>query len=720
MFGQNHQAGQMGRVNGGPGSQRMPLLYSGFQNQQQQQHHQSAHQQQSHTPHQNIQQDHTAHTTNGSLTHHSNYSSGAVTNATPNFTANSVNNGHSSTTRGGQAQLINEHWAEQLKIYKETQQAHNTMLDQHAPNHYARTKGHENRSIPSETTSTNLTSNASPEGEPETDGRSPHVPVSPKRQDWQNMDMSGQGLRVLTAPVFAYTFLNDLYIASNQLTHLPPAIGRLRQLTYLDASFNLLADLPPELGMCVFLKQLLLFNNKIRTLPNELGALFQLEMLGIEGCPLDQGMKQEIMERGTKSLIHHLREQAPVPLPPPERVMFSLHDEPASSASQERFKVFSYNTLCDKYCTEQLYGYTPSSALSWEYRKEQILQEVQSQDADIITLQEIDTESFHEFFSTKLAYNDYKGVYWPKSRARTMSEKDAKAVDGCATFYRASKYILLDKQLIDFAGIAINRPDMKSQHDIFNRVMPRDHIAVVTFFENRLTGGRLIVVNTHLCADPVFADVKLIQTAILMEQLTKISEKYARWPACKDKKLYTLSEESEDSTVLPDPARPEPAPSMEYTSNMQIPLLVCGDFNSTPDSAVYELLSQGSVRGDHPELGTHQYGNFTRDGMQHPFSLRSSYASLQGTAEALPFTDYTPGFTGVIEYIWYATNALEVTSLLGPIDPEYMKRVPGFPSYHFPSDHLSLAAGFQVKGGPKKDKKLLPEPDFGPQRDRRH
>lgn len=309
---------------------------------------------------------------------------------------------------------------------------------------------------------------------------------------------------------------------------------------------------------------------------------------------------------------------------------------------------------------------------------------------------------------------DYKGVHWPKSRAKTMAEKDAKMVDGCATFYKGSKYILLDKQLIDFANVAINRPDMRNQHDIFNRVMPRDHIAVITFFENRQTGSRFIVVNTHLCWDPIYADVKVIQTAILMENITKLAEKYARWPACteKEKKIYGIVEENGNT----EPA-PEPAPSMEYTSSTQLPLIICGDFNSKANSGVYDLLAHGRVDSDHVDLGSYQYGNFTRDGIQHPFSLRSSYANLNGTPEELPFTNYTPGFVDVIDYIWYSTNVLEVAALLGPVDAEYMKRVPGFHNYHFPSDHLSLMAEFTVKG--RKEKKVHADPDFGPQRDRR-
>jgi CCR4-NOT transcription complex subunit 6 len=392
--------------------------------------------------------------------------------------------------------------------------------------------------------------------------------------------------------------------------------------------------------------------------------------------------------------------------------MVFLGDGGTTPAAQERVKVFSYNTLCARYATPQQYGYTPTKALSWDYRKDMILAEIEASQADFLCLQEIETEAYHEFFRAKLAYSNYKSVFWPKSRARTMSDKDAKKVDGCATFYNDDKYILLDKQLVDFANIAINRPDMKQQHDIFNRIMPRDHIAVVTFFENRQTGSRFIVANAHIYFHPAYADVKLIQTAILMDYVTKLAEKYVRWPACKDKKRYKLSDDSEEGAETPDEPVPEPAPSMEYTSSTQIPLIVCIDSNSLTDSGVYELLSQGSIPPTHPDLGNYKYGNFTTMGIQHPFSLRSSYAALDGGPDELPYTNYTPGFIGVIDYIWYSTNALEVTALLGPADKEYMQRVPGWPTYHFPSDHMALLSEFSVKG--RKEKKSHPEPDFGP------
>ena len=339
-----------------------------------------------------------------------------------------------------------------------------------------------------------------------------------------------------------------------------------------------------------------------------------------------------------------------------------------------------------------------------------ILDELKERDADILALQEVDIENYNEFFAPNLAHHEYKGVFQAKGRARTMSEKEAKLVDGSATFYKSSKYLLLQKHVINYSHEAINRPDMKGEHDVYNRVMPRDHIALVLFLENRLTGSRLVVVNTHLTWEAWFSDVKIIQVAILMEQLGKKAEEYARWPPTKDKDKEMYRFANEDSVEAePDAVavvKPDPVPSMSYESGTQIPILICGDFNSTHDSGVYDLLTQGSLSNSHSELGTQKYGDFTRNGMNHPFSLQSSYSKIG----ELPFTNWTPDFRGVIDYIWYSTTTLQVAGLLGQVDPQYMLRVPGLPNYHFPSDHLMLMAEYAVKE--RKERKVV-EADFG-------
>lgn len=98
-----------------------------------------------------------------------------------------------------------------------------------------------------------------------------------------------------------------------------------------------------------------------------------------------------------------------------------------------------YNVLCDKYATRQMYGYCPSWALSWDYRKERIIDEIRHYGADIISLQEVETDQFYHFFLPELKHEGYDGIFSPKSRAKTMAENDRKYVDGCAIFYKSHK-----------------------------------------------------------------------------------------------------------------------------------------------------------------------------------------------------------------------------------------------------------------------------------------
>lgn len=107
--------------------------------------------------------------------------------------------------------------------------------------------------------------------------------------------------------------------------------------------------------------------------------------------------------------------------------------------ANDRFQVVSYNILCEKYATSNLYGYVASWALEWNYRKDLIKQQLLESKADIMCIQEIDMRNFHDYFLPELALENYQGIFQPKTRARTMSESEKKSVDGCATFYNTNK-----------------------------------------------------------------------------------------------------------------------------------------------------------------------------------------------------------------------------------------------------------------------------------------
>lgn len=212
-------------------------------------------------------------------------------------------------------------------------------------------------------------------------------------QAWSTIDMGGMHLRNLSPELFRYSFLTTLYVPHNNLTCLPAALSTLIHLILLDASGNKLSSIPGELGMLTNLRELLLFDNQLSSLPAELGTLHQLDILGIEGNPLPDNLRSLMEKEGTSGLIAYLRDSCPVPLPPADREWIAVEADSfptvadAGVPEPEVFSVSSYNVLCEKMATSHMYGYTPSWALSWDYRKELILQEILGYSSDILCLQ---------------------------------------------------------------------------------------------------------------------------------------------------------------------------------------------------------------------------------------------------------------------------------------------------------------------------------------------
>lgn len=222
----------------------------------------------------------------------------------------------------------------------------------------------------------------------------------------------------------------------------------------------------------------------------------------------------------------------------------------------------------------------------------------------------------------------------------------------------------------------MQRSDFKKTDDMFNRVLGKDHIAVVGLFEAKETGTRIIVVNTHIHWDPLFRDVKLVQVALLIDEVEKIAASFAKYPP---RPPAATNGTGENGAAAP---RPPPV----YSDGTKIPLIVCGDFNSLPSSGVYEYLSTGVIASNHPDFMSHTYGKYTSDGLRHKLGLQSAYS----IAGEIPFTNFVPTFRGIIDFVWFSTANLTLNAVLGEIDKTYLEKVVGFPNVHFPSEYVSL------------------------------
>uniref|UniRef100_A0A1I7YZE5 Endo/exonuclease/phosphatase domain-containing protein n=1 Tax=Steinernema glaseri TaxID=37863 RepID=A0A1I7YZE5_9BILA len=365
--------------------------------------------------------------------------------------------------------------------------------------------------------------------------------------------------------------------------------------------------------------------------------------------------------------------------PPPDRHWVQREmDQNPYCHTWNNFTVLSYNILCPSYATENAFGYCPSWSLDWNYRKSIILKDIIHFEPDIIALQEVETEQFSIYFCPKLDEYGYSGVFAQKTRAKTMDIAESNRVDGCALFWRKSKFVYESHKVIEFASLAIKSSN--GNEHMLNRVMPKDNVAIACVLQMKgdnmnpsqhapeVAYTPMVICNTHMHWDPSFCDVKLIQSMILTKAVSDVVKNVAQ--------TFQLTAE-------------------------EVPLIICGDFNSLPDSAVYEYFTHGFVNRIHPELKGFNdekvmstINNVIDDSFcGHGLALESAVDVTH-----IPYTNNTADFKGVIDYIFGTSQTLLRLGFLGPIDQEwvYHNKIIGFPHAHIPSDHLPIMCHYAL------------------------
>mmetsp|Transcript_3043 Transcript_3043/g.8265 ORF Transcript_3043/g.8265 Transcript_3043/m.8265 type:complete len:640 (+) Transcript_3043:352-2271(+) len=349
----------------------------------------------------------------------------------------------------------------------------------------------------------------------------------------------------------------------------------------------------------------------------------------------------------------------------------------AGAGAGARFRIVSYNVLAEIYATQQQYPYCDIWALSWEYRFHNIMREIVDAAADVVCLQEVQADHYENHLYAFMSDQGFEGVYKQKTR---QSMGLAGKVDGCALFWRRSKFHLVESYSIEFNELAQRQatqvmglnPRSEEGINFLNR-LSKDNIAQLVVLElvnpqlatrtNRDPINQVCIANTHLYSNKEFPDVKLWQAWQLLQELEN----------------FAMSRGS------------------------SLPLMICGDFNSSPDSAVYDLLMQQNVHPGHPDVNVvtgDDCPNVLPDAINitHSFHLGSAYQAVLG--EEPQQTNYTLNFKGVLDYICYSRQTLRPLSV-SPIPDESILTRHGdaLPSTEFSSDHIMLISDMQIMSG---------------------
>ncbi|WCJ30223.1 CCR4-Not complex 3'-5'-exoribonuclease subunit Ccr4 [Euphorbia peplus] len=205
----------------------------------------------------------------------------------------------------------------------------------------------------------------------------------------------------------------------------------------------------------------------------------------------------------------------------------------------EKFVILSYNILADYLALNhrsKLYFHIPPYMLDWEWRKRSILFELKLWSADIMCFQEVDR---FQDLAEELKPRGYNGIW----KMRTGN-----AVDGCATFWRTSRFKLLYEEYIEFNKLGLR--DNVAQIcvlELTNKNSAADTLHLPSSSER---SDKVVVCNIHVLYNPKRGEIKLGQVRTLLDKAYAVSK---MWNA---------------------------------------PVVLCGDFNCTPKSPLYNFISE--------------------------------------------------------------------------------------------------------------------------------
>ncbi|EER02682.1 carbon catabolite repressor protein, putative, partial [Perkinsus marinus ATCC 50983] len=127
------------------------------------------------------------------------------------------------------------------------------------------------------------------------------------------------------------------------------------------------------------------------------------------------------------------------------------------------------------------------------------------------------------------------------------------------------------------------------------------------------------------------------------------------------------------------------------SQNGVLPVIVCGDFNSTPESAVYELLTTGRLSPS--SIPDDPYGILPPvNQMHHSLPLRSIYPAVVNSEAT--YTNYTQKFQGTLDYICFTQNSLRGLAVSNTYSYEELSAETALPSPTQPSDHILTVGVF--------------------------
>ncbi|XP_031118176.1 carbon catabolite repressor protein 4 homolog 5 [Ipomoea triloba] len=360
------------------------------------------------------------------------------------------------------------------------------------------------------------------------------------------------------------------------------------------------------------------------------------------------------------------------------------------SHCKDGFVFVSYNLLAVENAKKHpdLYPNVSPELMDWDYRKQILCKEVRGYNPGIMCFQEVDR---YDDLDNLLQKDGFRGVYQPRT---------GDSCDGCAIFWKNELFTLLHKESIEFQRFGLR--NNVAQFCVFKRKRKECSNDSNALTSEDISSQRFLVGNIHVLFNPKRGDIKLGQIRLLIENAQRLSREWGN-----------------------------------------IPIVLAGDLNSMPKSAVYQFLTSSKLdirmhdrrhisgQIDPSVEPTYRFKSVHAARVRKPFMHRwtdeelrlatgtvsvhllhqlklcSAYAGVPGTSKTRDdlgeplATSFHSQFLGTVDYIWH-TAELVPLRVLDPLPVNILRRTRGLPSEEWGSDHLALVCELAFAGEGKE------------------